>query len=658
MNKKLSMLMALMICGQVTCFAETENQTQDGVAAYELPSVNVTAVGYSKSNLDTPADVTVYTGEELEKTGAANVADALKYKGGVYFTQMGPHGQNWITNSSKINLRGIDNGTLVLVDGVPASFNGVSHLDNIDLAQVEKVEVVKGGGAVLYGSEAFGGVVNVITKNSYKNQIRVAAGNEKQKYASISTNIKKLNIFASHDEYGETGNMSVKDASNSSVWGSSTKYRISFGKSKKDNVGLSYKFNDKVKVNYNYHRKDYSMNYNNTNGSLGVMQHFDYKDEEHQALVNYGNKDFAAKAYFNQRDINNPDIRYVSGAAQREWEKSKQTVYGFDVNQKFGSGKDQFLIGAGLKHEIYTNDREKFKNKNGDVNAYSGSWNSNEYSIYGQYDKKFSKATSLIIGVREDIAKFNGESYNELLPQIQLLTKFDENNAMYFNAGKSFKMPNFRNLYYASGMIKPNPDLKPESAVNCEVGYKYADKNSQLTIAAFKTQVKDQIVSMSYGSYSTPENVSKYRNRGVEINYKKEMDSHFGYNAGAIFSKPERKYQEGTEWENSLGRCQLNSGVNYNNRCFEAALSLSYWTDRVTNGTKTVNGKKQITKTAIEGPLLISNLHLGYKVKENLKLTADINNLFNRKDIGNVDTSSSMYYIPGRTFLIGMNYSF
>ncbi|WP_304091105.1 TonB-dependent receptor, partial [Phascolarctobacterium succinatutens] len=200
---------------------------------YALPAMNVTALGYEKSNLETPADVTVYSGEELKKTGASDVANALKYKAGVYFTQMGPHGQNWITNSSKATLRGVDNGTLVLINGVPASFNGVSHLDNINLDTVEKIEVVKGGGAVLYGSEAYGGVINIITKKVNNNSVYVAAGNNGQRKYSASVNADKLNIFAGHDELGATENLSVKEGSNSSVWGSSTKYLISFGKSKK-----------------------------------------------------------------------------------------------------------------------------------------------------------------------------------------------------------------------------------------------------------------------------------------------------------------------------------------------------------------------------------------------------------------------------------------
>lgn len=653
MNKRTIFSMAVMC----SLFAAGNAFAAEQLDEYALPEMNVTALGYEKSNLETPADVTVFTGEELKKTGASDVANALKYKAGVYFTQMGPHGQNWITNSSKATLRGVDNGTLVLVNGVPMSFNGVSHLDNINLDTVEKVEVVKGGGAVLYGSEAYGGVINIITKKVNNNNVSVAAGNHGQRKYSASVNAKKLNIFAAHDELGTTENMSVKEASNSSVWGGNTKYLISFGKSKKDTLGLNYNFNDNVSLSYNYTKKDYSMNYNGVKGTLGVLQHFDYDDAEHRVQAAYNNKDFSSVVYYNYRSIDNPDTRYQVGTSKlsgSEWEKSHHKMYGFDVKQKFGTETDKFLLGADFKHEIYDNNREKFSSGITTKPA-SGSWNYNNYSVYGSYDKKLSYVTSVVLSAREDIAKYEEKTFHAFLPQAQIITKVDDENAVYASVGKSFRMPNFRNLYYSSGMIRPNPDLNPEKGINYEIGYKFETDGAKLNIAAFRTEVKDQIVSLSLeNNISTPTNVSEFKNTGVEINYNRDLDDHFSYNLGAIFSNPQRRYQAGQEWTDALGRYQLTGGVSYTNRDTEAALNVSYWGDRVTNSTR--SGK--ITATEIDGALVVSNLHLGYKLRENMKLTFDVDNLFNRKDICNADTSSSQYYTQGRTFLVGMNYSF
>ena len=98
----LNLLLGLSILATGNAAAQTE-----ALQEYSLPGMNVTALGYEKSNLETPADVTVYSGEELKKTGANDVANALKYKAGVYFTQMGPHDQSWITGNSTLSLRGV-----------------------------------------------------------------------------------------------------------------------------------------------------------------------------------------------------------------------------------------------------------------------------------------------------------------------------------------------------------------------------------------------------------------------------------------------------------------------------------------------------------------------------------------------------------------------
>ena len=620
-----------LVIGMPTTFAED-------LASYTLEQVNVTAFGYSKTNLETPADTSVYTGEELAKTGAANVADALKYKAGVYFTQMGPHGQNWITNSSKATLRGLDNGTLVLLNGVPIGFNGVNHLDNIQLAQVERVEVVKGGGSVLYGSSAFGGVINIITRASYTNNVKVALGNEGQRQYNTTFNAGKLNFFYNHDEMGATGDMTVKPN-----WSGNM---IAFGKSLKDNVGFTYGFNDHVNMQYSYIKKDYSMNYN----KAGVRtQHFDYDDEEHYGQVIYNNKDFDAQVYYNQRNIDNPDYKlpFISVEKSFEWEKSKQYVYGFNVKHKFGSLEDKFLLGVDYKHEIWQDARDKF----GKDYKYD-SYNSDEYSIYGQYDKQLSKATDVIISMRQDFIDFNSDDYGEFLPQAQILTKLDDENTLYFSAGKSFRMPNFRNLFYSSGMITPNPDLQPEKGMNYEMGYKYDTGDKRANIAIFSTRVEDQIVSFNLDDgTSTPRNISEYKNAGVEISFARDVDEHFSYNLGATFSEPLRKYNDNSPWVNALGKYQFNGGLSYQNRDIEAALSISYFGDRF---VKTGDTKAE----KIDSPLVLSNLHVGHRLKEKVKLTLDVNNIFDRKDINNADTGGSLYYTQGRTFLVGLDYSF
>lgn len=223
----------------------------DTVQSFVLDPVNVTAMKYEKTALETPSQVSVYTAEELRKTGASDVANALKYKPGILATQMGPHDQSWITGNSAINLRGIKGGTLVLIDGVPAGFNNVSHLDMMNLDIVNRVEIVKGGGAVLYGSEAYGGVINVITKSGYGNRVHVGVGNKGQREAHVTAGNDRFGIAAGRSEMGATENM-TPSLGTKTINGTKVPYYVSFGDSKKNHLVATYKINDRLSMNYMY----------------------------------------------------------------------------------------------------------------------------------------------------------------------------------------------------------------------------------------------------------------------------------------------------------------------------------------------------------------------------------------------------------------------
>src|SRR5574344_1709324 len=101
---------------------------------------------------------------------------ALKFGTGLYFQSQGTKGTSQGTMNSKIIIRGVEKGTLVLVDGVPLNQSGRYNLEDIPTDLVERVEIVRGGGSVLYGSEATGGVINIITKGKRENSVKTSFG--------------------------------------------------------------------------------------------------------------------------------------------------------------------------------------------------------------------------------------------------------------------------------------------------------------------------------------------------------------------------------------------------------------------------------------------------------------------------------------------------
>ncbi|WP_304098812.1 TonB-dependent receptor plug domain-containing protein [Phascolarctobacterium succinatutens] len=634
----LHLLLGLSILATGNAAAQTE-----ALQEYSLPGMNVTALGYEKSNLETPADVTVYSGEELKKTGASDVANALKYKAGVFFTQMGPHDQSWITGNSTLSLRGVKGGTLVLINGVPASFNNASHLDMMNLDTVEKVEVVKGGGAVLYGSEAYGGVINVITKDSYKNSVHVAVGNKGQRDYSANIGAGKLGVSFGRNEMGETGILSEKIGTKN-VFGTNIPYYMGYGDSKKDHIGVSYKFDDNLQFNYMFNKKKYTMDYLSANEE--IVQHFMYDDREHFAQMHFDDKKgLEATAYYNERSIRNPDY-WAATPNVLEWERSNHKHYGADVKKVWENEDDKILVGVNTKRELYINENQKFKYPTNNLKDYAcfGTFALNGYSLYGQYDRKLSDATNLVLSMREDLVRSDAGNYDAFLPQLQLLTKLDSENSLYANAGRSFRMPTFRQLYYSSGMIASNPDLKPEYGWNYEAGYKHDNGKEQFKAAVFHIDLDDQITSRKVNGLSQSYNAAKYKNTGIELSYTNQLDENLTWTVGGIYSKPQNKTTNTAPWKDVLGKYQVMTSIDYQHDKTNASLNLSYMGGRVNN-----------SKQTDVKPILLSNLHVGHEVFANATLTLDINNIFNRRDLTDPD---GLYYTQGRTFLVGLNYNF
>ena len=617
------------------------------------PEINVTAQGYEKEMLMTPADTTVYTAEELKKTGARDVISALKFKNGVHFTNMGPDGQTWITGNAGVNLRGIDNGTLVLIDGVPASFNNVSHLDMMSLDAVERVEVVKGGGSVLYGSEAFGGTINVITKERYQNTVRVAAGDRGQRDYAATIDLGKVGLSVSRTYYGTTGNL-TDTLGNLKINGVETPYMVGFGKSRKDHVNLTYKINNEMRLAYIYSGKNHSIHYNDQTGNL--LKLFNYDDDEHFTNFSYQDKKgWSGSAYYNFRSISNPDYFTVNSSVV-EWEKSHHRQYGAEVKKVWKDDVSTTLVGLSTKRQTYVDENQKYqkyRESDSTLRPYAkfGPYGMNEHALTASYDRDLSPVTAAILSMRQDWVKSSAGDYNAFLPQLQVTTRLSRDSAVYASVGKFFRMPNFRNLYYASSVMVPNPNLKPESGWNYEAGYKYDGKGRRFTATIFHTRVCDQIVGVKGSDGKTYQtNAASYQNTGLEVSYAQDVDAHVTFNTGFTVGNPKRKYKAGQDFVRALGRYQMTAGVNYENRDLTAVLSLSYWGDRGYNGTR----GERVTFTPISGNLLVSNLHIAYRFTPDLTGTFDVDNLFNRRDY----TNSGTYYTVGRSFLVGVNYVF
>lgn len=168
--------------------------------AVQLPTVVVTATRTEQSPDDTLAALTVITREDIERAQANDIADLLRFQAGLDLGRAGGAGQQ-----TSVFIRGGEsNHTLVLIDGVRVnpSTSGGAALQNITPDMIERIEIVKGPRSTLYGSDAIGGVINIVTRSGAAPgaDLRLRAGADQTREASARLGYgdagKQLNLFA------------------------------------------------------------------------------------------------------------------------------------------------------------------------------------------------------------------------------------------------------------------------------------------------------------------------------------------------------------------------------------------------------------------------------------------------------------------------------
>ena len=138
----------------------------------QMEELVVTATRTKKLHSDVPIATEVIDRKDIENSGARNIADLLSQRSGVSL-------QTSVEGGSVLNILGMDSRyILILIDGQPITgrFNNRVSLDQIITDRVKKIEIVKGPSSSLYGSEAMGGVINIITYNDkYSQSINLSA---------------------------------------------------------------------------------------------------------------------------------------------------------------------------------------------------------------------------------------------------------------------------------------------------------------------------------------------------------------------------------------------------------------------------------------------------------------------------------------------------
>lgn len=638
--------------------ASAADGTSDAV--YSLNPVVVTATRYEKSDAEIPAATQTFTKEQIEQTGADNLQVALQYLDGVIDAGMGPNGTSVSSMTTKNVIRGVSNGTVVMINGTPINWRTNYNLENIPTSAVERVEVVRGGGAVLYGSQATGGVINIITKKTLPNEVKVGLGNKGRQEYVVTANAGDLSIAYTYNKWGKLRYVSSSD---SSIKPEKTRVPVEmkqrfFGSEKNDFLA-TYKLNDHADFLYNHNESASRWAYTYT----GITDP-DYEDmNDHPRYIRrYENdKDFlqfnfhgldgiSGHVFYNYNTLKTHGTDYYSSTgkkyaapkAVRGQEKNK--TYGYDVQKVWDGNPDQtFLIGTSLV-------RETFENETSDTGR-------NIISAFGSWERNLTAKDVLTLSGRGTWTTGGIQNFHNFSGQAQYLHKLDNTQSLYASVGQSFVLPTFSQMYsreQAGGIsnIIGNPDLKPQKGLHYEAGWKKEETNRQYKVALFTEKIDDNI---SYSGtsgrwYAINED---FKNHGIEASIRGQEDNGFTWHAGLTWQDPKSKQTtEKTSakryWDRSYGRILLTGGVGYEKEKWTTALNFSYLADRVQSPLAAHSHSVK--------PYLLTSMTVKYSPNKSSDIMLAIDNLLNRKDI--VSHTTSDYYATPRNFILSYRYKF
>lgn len=671
----------------------------------------VTASAIQQSLRDAPASISVVTAEEIEKNigkSATDLADVLDQLAGVT-KAIGTD------VSSGVQLRGMPAGyTLILVDGKRiGSSNGTKttqqnyfdDLNWIPVEAVERIEIVRGPMSSLYGSDAMGGVINIITKK-----------NKTDWGGSLSVGTRQPEGSRAGDTHTYTGTLSGplgngfnlrlngswnkrdadKSETNSLRWGSGTegKKRTTYG------AELGWDINDNHTVTIGaLHGKEEAIQGSTIAGTpinprgANEVERKNYSID-YKGLFDFGSMKLAAYQNKYENYVENvttyDENRNPYTADFTLW--NKDTIVEGDVNIPFEFIFPQSFTFGGqwMKQELY-NPRSMGANQYAPSTSHNAEADS--FGLFAENRTDLMDDLLLTLGVRYDHTDFG----NEVTPRAFLV--YHANDYLTFKGGYSegFKAPTLRqsspgfveesrgagcNGYsdYTGGgcFIVSEGDLKPEKSKSWEIGTLFDYEGWSAGVTFFDNRFEDKIATERMG-YIPGDPSGRYWLKRVNLDSARTQGIEGHLNIPLI-SEPQGPWLNRLTWRNTFTRmtkAEDNKGVmlvttpkittfsaldwqvdektsfTFNAHLYGKMLGLGSAADEAARGS---------TATArIRNSYVIYGLSGQYRATKNVRFNAGIDNLFDRDPVNDASSgtiSGSNYYVPGRTFYASVTTSF
>lgn len=563
MNK---IIVLLSITSSIYLFSQETSKIDDII-------VSATKTENSVRNLTT--SVQVIDSDDIENSGASNLSEILNNTVGIYISPSG--------NSYK--MRGmLRTDTLILIDGkrVNGEFEKAYELERISAGMIERIEILKGTSSSLYGSDAMGGVINIITKKA-KDVLQgslqfIKAEDKTAGDFFVSNKIDKTSFslysnYLNRDAYSKNKDANIKIMKNGVATAPSKltapppvmnllknalndSYTINndyINNLTVKNIGgkVSQDFTDNLTayVDFAYMEEEKDGSY------VGSVYATNYKTPTNQTIIA---QNVPSHQYDDNNRLNlatgvsynfneNMNLKYDISYSKYEKDRKAYTY----LWKELGYASKEASISSINKSTLkYLTNEAQFTHTLSDENRYilgteyrlndtsSTAFNVDDrkYSaLFAQHEYNILKDLKLIYGARYDRSSTDEISENELSLNFGGIYNITDNFAFRANYSEGFRSPDDRELYVdqttpngkkmlGTTVIDPisgktsSKDLKSETSKSYEVGFLSTFDYANFEITAYRTNIDNRISQRSYATYNTFENIDESQMQGIETN--------------------------------------------------------------------------------------------------------------------------------------------
>ncbi|RXJ55267.1 TonB-dependent receptor plug domain-containing protein [Candidatus Marinarcus aquaticus] len=648
--------------------------TSNAYANTDLGEVLVTTATKTEKNIEgVSASVIVVSKEDIEKISASTLKDVFEKIPSIN-AQYGrfPHPSS--ASKAAISIRGVGaNGTLLLLDGkrLSAETENPYEMNRIPASMIERIEIVKGSMSTLYGSDAIGGVINIITKkitepqtaidlkyglnhkgdakqknfnfttigkNEYFNYkifgsvIDSTSFTKKKSYTQSAVNPQTGMILGANPQNGISGNEGVTYADDATV--------LSFG----TRIEKELTKNFIAGLDFNYFKEEREGTYlgNAKFSGGGLIKNTPILSEDNNKRI-----DLSSDFVYHANDDLTTSLRFYRSYYKKRNETTPQNFTG-PVNKKFSANVTIDNVESTTTYTL--NDFNtltfgaEYRKENRDSSAINPDPNSDEFitkevtykSAYIQDELSITDSLNATLGARYDNIS-NAE--NKVTFQAGMVQKFTDNTSLRVNYSQGFRAPDIAELYVVAPVYKDGKrfgsdviygpkttsyDLKPEESQSFEIALLNNFNDFSSEIVLFHTNIKDKIELVSYGTgnakFYTSENLDKVEINGAELRLDYKFSKFFqsNFNLTYLDSEDKSSNKELTftpDVSASLGLdYKINDKLNTN-------VSFRYIAEQYTD---TQNSETTDAYTLVD-------LSLNYKINKIINFYAGIDNVFDKK---------------------------